>query len=193
MRGLTFYTAVSVFSIAAAISLSPRADAASLTGYLVAENGEPMGLVTWFIGITNPTSMDANNAEISSITLTQVGGAACTPVVTSLGGSIGNITAHTTAVASPSIEFAGCAFNPEGYPVTPPTGATFDLNATFVADGFTGSLVLDNLFELDDGTVYPVAAATPLPPSSMLFGSALLGLGLFGWRRKRKNTTALAV
>ena len=136
--------------------------------------------------------MDANNAEISSFTLTQVAGAACTPV-TGLGGSIGNIAANTTAVAGVTINFTGCAFDPGGYPFPPPpSGAAFDLKATFVADGFTGSLVLDNLFELDDGTVYPVAAATPLPPSSMLFGSALLGLGLFGWRRKRKNTAALA-
>ncbi len=184
MRGLTFYTAVSVLSIAAAISLSPRANAATLTGYLESET-ESLSVVTWRIGITNPTSMDANNAAISSFTLTQVGGAACTPVVTSLGGSIGTIAANTTAFAGVNMSFVGCAFDP-----SPLSGATFDLNATFVADGFTGSLVLDNLFELDDGTVYPVPAATPLPPSSMLFGSVFLGLGLFGWRRK--NTAAIA-
>jgi hypothetical protein len=28
-------------------------------------------------------------------------------------------------------------------------------------------------------------AHTPLPPSALLLGSGLLGLGLLGWRRKR--------
>jgi hypothetical protein len=35
-------------------------------------------------------------------------------------------------------------------------------------------------------------AATPLPAALPLFATGLGGLGLFGWRRKRKNAAALA-
>jgi len=34
--------------------------------------------------------------------------------------------------------------------------------------------------------------AVPLPPPSLLFATGLGALGLFGWRRKRKNAAALA-
>ncbi len=34
--------------------------------------------------------------------------------------------------------------------------------------------------------------ATPLPPTILSFVTGLGAMGLFGWRRKRKNTTAVA-
>jgi hypothetical protein len=37
-----------------------------------------------------------------------------------------------------------------------------------------------------------VIASTPLPAALPLFATALGGLGLLGWRRKRKNTAAIA-
>ena len=36
-------------------------------------------------------------------------------------------------------------------------------------------------------------SATPLPAALPLFGSALGMMGLIGWRRKRKNATAIGV
>jgi hypothetical protein len=38
---------------------------------------------------------------------------------------------------------------------------------------------------LDDVSLTPTTSTTPLPGALPLFGSALGGLGLFGWRRKR--------
>jgi len=36
-----------------------------------------------------------------------------------------------------------------------------------------------------------VQAATPLPAALPLFASGLGAMGLFGWRRKRKNGSAI--
>lgn len=41
-------------------------------------------------------------------------------------------------------------------------------------------------------TPVPTLASTPLPGTLLLFVSGLGGLGLLGWRRKRKNAAALA-
>ena len=35
-------------------------------------------------------------------------------------------------------------------------------------------------------------AATPLPTAIPLFGTGLVVMGLFGWRRKRKDAVAIA-
>ena len=37
-----------------------------------------------------------------------------------------------------------------------------------------------------------IVAATPLPAALPLFATGLGAMGLFGWRRKRKNTAAIA-
>jgi hypothetical protein len=42
------------------------------------------------------------------------------------------------------------------------------------------------------GDEFILSAATPLPAALPLFGTGLGVLGLLGWRRKRKNTAALA-
>jgi hypothetical protein len=46
---------------------------------------------------------------------------------------------------------------------------------------------LDNVSLVDTGV-----SATPLPAALPLFASGLAGMGLFGWRRKRKNAAAVA-
>jgi hypothetical protein len=42
------------------------------------------------------------------------------------------------------------------------------------------------------GTKSPEVSGTPLPAALPLFATGLGGLGLFGWRRKRKNAAAIA-
>jgi hypothetical protein len=42
-------------------------------------------------------------------------------------------------------------------------------------------------------SVTPVVSATPVPAALPLFATGLGALGLFGWRRKRKNASALGV
>lgn len=64
----------------------------------------------------------------------------------------------------------------------------FDL-ATFISSSTIGSIVLT-----DDGAAFEYAfpggavpvSATPLPAAFPLFATGIGGLGLFGWRRKRK-------
>jgi hypothetical protein len=69
--------------------------------------------------------------------------------------------------------------------------ATYDL-ATFASLGLTPGIYIwtwgtgaDQSFTLD-------VAATPLPAALPLFATGLGAMGLFGWRRKRKNTGATA-
>lgn len=65
----------------------------------------------------------------------------------------------------------------------------FDLVTFTVSSGTIGSVVLT-----DTGAAafeYGVSA-TPLPAAFPLFASGLGVMGLFGWRRKRKNSAALA-
>jgi hypothetical protein len=42
------------------------------------------------------------------------------------------------------------------------------------------------------GATYAEVSSTPLPAALPLFATGLGGLGLLGWRRKRKNTAAIA-
>jgi hypothetical protein len=61
---------------------------------------------------------------------------------------------------------------------------------SFNADGLTfNQVTLSDLnqgnFEVDNFS-YVAAAATPLPAALPLFATGLGGLGLLGWRRKRK-------
>ncbi len=66
----------------------------------------------WTITATNPSSSPAYAAEITGFTLQQTGGAACTPVVTpptAFPVSLGDIAADSSAHASFTIDFTGCA------------------------------------------------------------------------------------
>ena len=56
----------------------------------------------------------------------------------------------------------------------------------------TGCKMPGVTFVAEDGTIFPDAAdtATPLPAALPLFATGLGGLGLLGWRRKRKSAAA---
>ena len=74
----------------------------------------------------------------------------------------------------------------------------FTLNASFVGQSLTQIIFTPN----DNGDGTPILlgitaaditpSSTPLPGTLPFFASGLGALGLFGWRRKRKNAAALA-
>jgi hypothetical protein len=49
-----------------------------------------------------------------------------------------------------------------------------------------------DLLKWEDQGTGTFAVATPLPATLPLFATGLGTLGLFGWRRKRNNTAAIA-
>jgi len=163
---------------AATIALSPRANAATLTGFLDDQSG-PVSAVAWIIGVHNGDAvLAATNAEITGFALAQTAGAPATPVVlTTFPVALGTIAPNANALGEVDIDFTGT-----------PSDALFQLIATFTADGLTGSLVLPNLkFEGSaPPPIFPPVAATPLPAGPPLCASGLGALGLLGWRRKRQ-------
>jgi hypothetical protein len=165
-------------------TLAPAANAAVLTGFLESETGPPND-VTWTIGVINAGPAAAMNAKISSATLTQTAGTACTPVLT-LPGSLGTIAAGATDFASLTIDFTGCP-TPDyvSFVPPPPLGAPlFTLDAGLSADGLTGSLHLAGLAPLEDRTVYPAAVNSVPEPST--WALSLLGFGLVGAAYRRR-------
>jgi hypothetical protein len=73
-----------------------------------------------------------------------------------------------------------------------PTSQICNLEFTATLNGFTGSKITAGTFSVGgsdtfdsvSGTISP--AATPLPAALPLFATGIGGLGLLGWRRKRK-------
>jgi hypothetical protein len=79
--------------------------------------------------------------------------------------------------------------------VTVPAGAvTLEIVSRLSIAGLLGTdghpLTLGNLNIFTDGSI---TAATPIPSTLPLLATSLALLGLFGWYRKRKNATGLAV
>jgi hypothetical protein len=69
------------------------------------------------------------------------------------------------------------------------TFATLDITpGTYVWTWGGGSCSTDQCFELEIGEI----GQTPIPAALPLFATGLGGLGLFGWRKKRKNAAAIA-
>lgn len=69
---------------------------------------------------------------------------------------------------------------------------TFDVDASGSSSAldFLGYNVPSNTF-LSDVSVTPDEVATPVPAALPLFAAGLGGLGLFGWRKKRKAASAV--
>jgi uncharacterized repeat protein (TIGR02543 family) len=110
----------------------------SLGGMISGKSG-PANARAWTFGITNSGPGAANGAMITSFTLTQVAGAACTPVVVnSLPMSVGNLAPGATQSAVVTINFSACAFN-----------ARFTLNTGLSANSgaASGSIVRANQFQ----------------------------------------------
>jgi hypothetical protein len=111
--------------------------ATSLGGTITGKTGAQNARV-WALSITNNGPGVANGAAISSFTLTQVAGAACTPVVTGpFPMSLGNLAPSGTASPTVTIDFTGCAL-----------AAKFTLDAELSANSSAagGSIIRYNQF-----------------------------------------------
>jgi hypothetical protein len=84
-------------------------------------------------------------------------------------------------------------YNPTNSAFAPETSAAFSLIAgsfyTVTFQGVPGDLA-DRTAFIDNVSIS--AFATPLPATLPLFATGLGALGLLGWRRKRKNSAAIA-
>jgi len=112
---------------------------ASLTAATASKTG-PQNTRVWTIAVSNPGPGTAYGTEITSFTLTQTAGAACTPVVTppsSYPVVLGDLAAGSSANASFTIDFTGCA-----------ALAKFTLNANYDSSSGTNAhtLTLGNQF-----------------------------------------------
>ena len=89
----------------------------------------------------------------------------------------------------------GWAFSANGHTYNPYTGgASYGVIPYVYLYGDTGSGAQANGVgsRMSLSVIEETAQATPLPAALPLFASGLGAMGLFGWRRKRKNAAALA-
>lgn len=195
-------------------ALTTNSEAASITTLFNANNGGSTGGAVYFDLTVGPnnlsiTGLDTNTAETGVFpgfqvftgigtafgnegnagfwslaatgTLTGLGLDGMSPVALSSNVSLGASTAYGIALVMP----AGA-----GHDYTGPTGfvatyANLDLALSFgTADNtpFTGGAFNPRTW---NGTINYEVQAVPLPAAVWMFLSALGGLGLFGWRRKR--------
>jgi hypothetical protein len=111
--------------------------APNLSGTIVTKAG-PTNARVWTVSLTNSGEGTANGTQLDSITLTQTGGAACTPVVnTAFPVSLGTVAPMTTVSTNVTIDFTGCVAT-----------ARFTVNIPFSANAgaVTGSIVRANQF-----------------------------------------------
>lgn len=107
---------------------------------VASKTGTVNGTRTWTITATNPNSAPAYNTRITGLTLTQTGGAACTPVITpptAYPVLLGDIPANSSANASFTINFTGCSATARFTLSMPWTSAVYN----------TGTLVSGNQFQ----------------------------------------------
>ena len=116
-------------------------------------------------------------------------------------GLLSTVTLNTTGPSAGSLSGTGVVSSTsiayQSGPTTSPTYVTNDVNlaaGTYVLDTFLGTCAVELCSGSGSSTdpQYQVLftdppAPTPLPAAWPLFASGLGALGLFGWRRKRKN------
>jgi hypothetical protein len=94
------------------VSVSYTVNGPTELGALVGLKTGPLNARVWRLIIVNIGLGTAYNAEITSLSLRQTSGPACTPyLVSTLPVAAGNIMPLSIATASVTIDFAGCASN----------------------------------------------------------------------------------
>lgn len=148
-----------------------------------------------WIGLTNntaqmtpPGGVTPSTADIGSYTFSQSFNVA-DPNLAVLSGTwfiddAGTLSVNGHLVDTETADYNGVAFSVP--------------NADFVTGLNTITMTMTTGDGLWDGVriafndVEGITSATPLPAALPLFAGGLSALGLFGWRKKRKNTRALA-
>ncbi len=80
--------------------------------FTISSKTGPQNARVWTLTATNGSSGTAYGTQINGFTLTQVAGAACTPVITppsSYPVALGDIPSSNSASAAFTIDFSGCA------------------------------------------------------------------------------------
>ncbi len=112
--------------------------------------------------------------------------------------SKGSFSGRTT-ITTPTGNFCPCSFTGTtdgSFTYDPPadfTGTVFFIVQGALTDPpqYNGGGSFDGTNAVTDSIVVTGAPATPLPAALPLFATGLGALGLLGWRRKRKNATAI--
>jgi len=113
-------------------------EATTLSGLISAKSG-PQNARAWTLTLTNTGLAPATLAQISSLTLMQTGGAACSPTITSaFPVGVGYIAPSSSGTGGVTIDFTGC-----------PNSARFTATFTFSAypGAAIGSRTLYNQFQ----------------------------------------------
>ncbi len=97
---------------APAVSVTYTVNGPTVLAGVVASKSGTLSSRTWNFGLGNTGPGTAYNAAITSLSLQQVRGSSCSPVIqTALPASAGNIGPFSAATVPVSISFAGCASN----------------------------------------------------------------------------------
>lgn len=115
-----------------------KAGSVVLVGRITSKAG-PTNARVWAITLFNDGSTTANNARIDGLTLTQISGPACTPIVSgpAFPLALGNIAPAGSASGLITFDFTGCS-----------DGNRFRVNVPYSADAGAenGAIVRYNLF-----------------------------------------------
>ena len=172
------------------------------TANATATAAEATATLNYWLNISGPTGGNLSVNVMASGTLLSDVGATSSDFLRVAGSTIVNTTSidgNNNGAFTTSATVSSLSANVD---------YLIEMNAFALAHpSVTATTFLDPFFFLDQNfvdlgysiTVSPgignsldVASATPLPAALPLFATGLGSLGLLGWRRKRKNTTARA-
>lgn len=192
---LSLITSIAIASIAMIAFHVPEAKAEEFTWSITSPPGDLYGS-----GMFDATSEGGSAYLVTSIPSGTVDGLTVTLIAS--GGFEGNdnyiYSPPTTTGSFPSTCGPSCQLDDNGLAFLLSNGGKVDIfesgDPTMVTNCDTGGSGSVNNCQ-DGATVFsvsPFVAATPLPAALPLFATGLGAMGLLGWRRKRKNASAIA-